>query len=141
MAELIADIVSAEATNGRVSEVSFVGPKPMIVTSDPALVRLALCNGVRNAFEAVVAASANEPHPIIINWDQTDVDYWVAILDRGAGLVGPIEAAFEIGKSTKQGHSGFGLAIARQAIETLGGTVTLEPAAQGGTRYEARWER
>lgn len=141
LAELLADIVSAEASNGRVPEVSFVGPKPLMVTSDPALVRFAIRNGVRNAFEAVAVSYPDDPHPIVITWDQTDVDYWVSILDRGAGIVGPIDAAFEIGKSTKQGHSGFGLAIARQAIETLGGTVTLEPAAQGGTRYEARWER
>ena len=141
LSELLGDIVSTEAPNGRASEVSLVGRKPMMVTSDPALVRLAICNGVRNAFEAVAVAKPDDPHPIVMTWGQTDVDYWVAILDRGIGIVGPPEAAFEIGKSTKQGHSGFGLAIARQAIETLGGRVTLEPAAQGGTRYEARWER
>ena len=112
-----------------------------MVTSDPALVRLVVCNGIRNALEAVATANPTEPHLIIINWGETDVDYWVAILDRGAGIVGPLDAAFEIGKSTKQGHSGFGLAVARQAIETLGGTVRLEPGADGGARYEARWER
>lgn len=141
LSELLADIASAEVPEDQALTVSLVGPRPMIVTSDPALVRLVICNGVRNALEAVAAANPGEPHPIVITWGETDVDYWVAILDRGAGLVGPPEAAFEIGKSTKKGHSGFGLAIARQAIETLGGTVLLAPADQGGTRYEARWER
>jgi signal transduction histidine kinase len=141
LSELLADIVSAEANNGQASQVSLHGPRPMMVMSDPTLVRLAVCNGVRNAFEATTAASRDEPHLIVITWGQTDIDYWVAILDRGTGIVGPLEAAFEIGKTTKKGHSGFGLAIARQAIESLGGTVTLSPAAQGGTRYEARWER
>jgi signal transduction histidine kinase len=139
--ELLSDIVITEAGSDRESQVALVGPKPMMVSSDPTLIRLAICNGVRNAFEAVATAHADEPNPIIITWGQTDIDYWVAVLDRGAGIIGPSEGAFGIGKSTKQGHSGFGLAIARQAMETLGGTVALEPAAQGGARYEARWER
>jgi sensor histidine kinase regulating citrate/malate metabolism len=141
LADLIADIASAEAENEPRENPSLLGPKPMMVTSDPALVRLAICNGVRNAFEAVAMANSGEAHQIVITWGQTDVDYWVAVLDRGPGIVGPMESAFEIGKSTKQGHSGFGLAIARQAIETLGGTVVLEPIAQGGAKYTARWER
>ncbi len=141
LAELLSNIVAEETAAGRDFGASFIGPRPLMITSDPALVRLAVCNGIRNSLEAVGAANPIEPHPIIITWGQTDVDYWVAVLDRGVGVVGPVEAAFEIGKSTKQGHSGFGLAIARQAIETLGGTVRLEPGADGGTRYEARWER
>lgn len=141
LADLLGDIVNAEAPNGRASEISLVGSKPMMVTSDPALVRLVICNGVRNALEAVASTGDGESHPIVITWGETDVDYWVSVLDRGVGIVGPAESAFEIGQSTKQGHSGFGLAIARQAIETLGGTVSLEAGADGGARYVARWER
>lgn len=141
LAELLGDIVNAEAPNGRAAEISLVGSKPMMVTSDPALVRLVISNGVRNALEAVTSAGDGESHPIVVTWGETDIDYWVSILDRGVGIVGPAESAFEIGKSTKQGHSGFGLAIARQAIETLGGTVALEPGADGGARYQVRWER
>jgi signal transduction histidine kinase len=141
LSELLSSLVSEEGGNVHEGAVSLIGPKPLMVTSDPTLVRLAVCNGIRNAIESVAAAKPAEPHPIVINWGETDVDYWVAVLDRGVGIVGPVEPAFEIGKSTKQGHSGFGLAIARQAIETLGGTVRLEPSTAGGARYEARWER
>lgn len=140
LAELIAEAAN-ELGAETLAKTSLVGPKPMIVTSDPALVRLAVANGLRNARDAVRESGAGDSHLVVVTWGQTDVDYWVSILDRGPGILGPVEAAFEIGKTTKQGHSGFGLAIARQAIETLGGTVTLEPAAQGGARYEARWER
>lgn len=142
LAELLGDIVNAEAAaSGRASEISLVGQKPMMITSDPALVRLVVSNGVRNALEAVELTDHRESHPIVMTWGETDVDYWVSVLDRGVGIVGPTESAFEIGKSTKQGHSGFGLAIARQGIETLGGTVALESGADGGARYVARWER
>jgi signal transduction histidine kinase len=140
LAGLIQEIVAAE-TETKAVDVSLQGTKPLIIRSDPALVRFAVRNGIRNAIEAVFESGSDDLHPIIVTWGFTDVDYWVGVLDRGPGLIGPIESAFEIGKSTKQGHSGFGLAIARQAIETLRGTVTLQPATGGGARYEVRWVR
>jgi len=139
---LLEEVVS-EVKGVDTVEVSLHGAKPMLMTSDRALLRLAVSNGIRNAVEAVTGNrdSDPEPHPIIITWGETDVDYWVAVLDRGSGVVGLAESAFGIGKTTKKGHSGFGLAIARQAIETLGGACTLQPAKEGGARFEIRWER
>ena len=140
LASLIADIVETVVGDQPV-DTSLHGTKPFIISSDQALLSFALSNGIRNAVEAVVASHSNEPHPIIITWGETDIDYWVAVIDRGLGIVGPIESAFGIGKTTKRGHSGFGLAIARQAIETLGGSCTLQPAAEGGAHFEIRWEK
>ena len=113
----------------------------MLITSDPDVLRLAIVNGLRNAVEAVGGLSGPEPHSVVVTWGQTDVDYWVAVRDRGPGLVGPEESAFGIGKTTKRGHRGFGLAIARKAIETLDGACTLQPADGGGARFEVRWAR
>ena len=138
LAALLAEIVSVEVGNQPL-DISLYGTKPFLITSDRALVQLAVSNGIRNAIVAVVDCTQDEPHPIIVTWGKTDVDYWVAILDRGSGLVGPVESTFDIGKTTKRGHSGFGLAIARQAIETLGGSCTLQPAAEGGAHFEVRW--
>jgi signal transduction histidine kinase len=140
LAETIAEIVNVEPNSTGI-EISLVGPKPMVILSDPTLVRLVVRNGFQNAIEAASLSIPTHPAPVVINWGETDVDYWVSVLDRGPGIVGSTEAAFGIGKTTKSGHSGFGLAISRQAIETLGGTVTLEPAVQGGALYQARWER
>lgn len=140
LAELLAELVLEAVGSGPV-EVSLHGTKPMLITSDRALLRLAVSNGMRNAVEAVTGAPDDEPHPIIVTWGETDVDYWIAVLDRGPGVVGPAEPAFGIGKTNKKGHSGFGLAIARQAIETLGGACTLQPATDGGARFEVRWEK
>ena len=140
LAELIAELVSEAVETSNV-EVSLHGARPMVITADPAVLRLALANGIRNAVEAVSCVPEGEPYSIVVAWGETDIDYWVTVLDRGAGLVGPAESAFGTGKTTKRGHSGFGLTIARQAIETLGGTCTLQPAAEGGARFEVRWER
>lgn len=133
--------VASEVVEGRTVEVSFQGSKPMLISSDRALLRLGVVNGMRNAVEAVVDLPGSVPHPIVVTWGETDIDYWVAVVDRGPGLVGPAESAFGIGKTTKKGHSGFGLTIARQAAETLGGVCTLQLAAEGGARFEIRWER
>lgn len=141
LAALLADFVSTELPDAE-GLISLIGPKPFLMKSDPALVRLAVANGIRNAVEAVAQIAEPPPqHPIVINWEGTDRDYWVSVLDKGIGIIGPVEAAFEAGKSTKMDHSGFGLAIARQAVETLGGTVSLQVASGGGALYEVRWKR
>ena len=140
LAELLAEIVRAEVGDREI-EVSLHGAKPMLITSDRELVRLAVSNGIRNAVEVVLGSARSEPHPIVVTWGETDVDYWAAVLDRSPGVVGPAESAFGIGKTTKKGHHGFGLPIARQAIETIGGSCTLQPATKGGTRFEIRWKR
>lgn len=149
LSELISEMVLDIAEELRIPvgdqddgiEVHQVGSKPMIINSDPDLVRIFLSNGIRNAFEAVRSIQLNESNLIVISWGQTDIDYWVSVIDKGTGIVGPSDSAFDIGKTTKktEGHSGFGLAIARQAIETIQGEVSLEPAVQGGAKYEARW--
>ena len=140
LAQLLYKTVSAELGDSRI-EVSFFGVRPFVVVSDPALVRLAVRNGIRNSIEAVLSSDRIEPHPIVITWGATDVDYWTSILDRGPGVVGPAESAFDIGTTTKKDHGGFGLTIARQAVETLGGTCSLQPWKDGGTRFEVRWAR
>ena len=139
LAELLGEIVS-EIVGTDTDAISLHGAKPMLITSDPSLLRLAVSNGLRNAVEALTAKPGPEPHPIVVTWGQTDIDYWVAVLDRGPGVTGLAESAFGIGKTTKKGHSGFGLAVARQAIETLGGACTLQPTTEGGARFEIRWE-
>lgn len=139
LAELILRIV-AEENSGAEVEATPLGPRPLMVLVDPLLLGLAICNGLRNAIEAAAQSKSEDSHPVVITWGETEVDYWVAVRDRGPGLAGPAESAFEPGKSTKKGqHSGFGLAIARQAMTTLDGVVSLNPANGGGARYELRW--
>lgn len=139
LAHLVHELASDEL-DGVPFEISVQGPKPFIINSDRALLALAISNGLRNAIEAA-AKTCDAPHPVIVAWGNTDVDYWVSILDCGPGIAGPTEAAFGIGKTTKKGHTGFGLAIARQAVETLGGKCTLQHATEGGAKFEIRWEK
>lgn len=141
LATMLQEFIDAETPHA-LAWISPIGPKPFVITSDPALIRMLVGNGIRNAVEAIDGANIDpQEHAVVINWGKTDADYWVSVLDRGPGIVGPIGSAFDVGKSTKKQHSGFGLAIARQAVDTLTGTVTLEPARGGGALYTARWKR
>lgn len=137
IAELIEGIVAIEASGGDV-DVSLVGRKPLVLLSDSNLIRLALCNGIRNAVEAVRQVHGPIIHGIVINWGCTDSEFWVSVIDQGPGLVPSGDVAFEIGKTTKSGHTGFGLAIARQAMEKLNGTATLSRSPAGGATYEVK---
>ena len=141
LADLLAEITDEASPCDPLQLISLIGTRPMLITCDRGLLGMALSNGVRNAFEAVSDSALEEPHPITVTWGATDIDYWVVVLDRGSGIVGPVESAFEVGKTTKNGHSGFGLTIARQAIESLGGACSLQPATGDGTRFEVRWPR
>ncbi len=140
LADHIGRIITEES-GGTDAEPTTHGPKPLVVTADPHLLDFAIRNGLRNALEATAQSRAENPQPVVVTWGVTDVDYRIAIINHGPGLTGPVDGAFELGRSTKQGHSGFGLAIARQAMETLGGIATLSPARTGGARYELRWAR
>ena len=140
LAALIRQIVEEEFAESR-ELIALHGPQPTLLKSDDALLRFAICNGLRNAIEAVAGAQNAAQPLVIIAWGETDVDCWVSVLDRGVGISASIENVFGIGKTTKQGHSGFGLPIAAAAIEALGGTVSLQPATGGGTKYELRWDR
>ena len=135
--ELMDRIIGEECPGGQI--VALHGQRPFPVTTDPNLLTFAICNGLRNAVEA--ADQSKGEQPVVITWGVNDTDYWLAIIDNGAGLAGSPDSAFEPGKSSKkgQGHIGFGLTIAKQAMDTLGGIVMLSPGNTGGTRYELKW--
>lgn len=141
LAALISDFIAAELSYAS-QWISLVGPKPFLIRTDPGLVLMAFANGLRNAVEAVLEVGPQPPgHAITVSWESTDKDHWVSILDTGMGFSGVTKPAFEIGSSTKRGHSGFGLTIALRAIETLNGEIELAPGFDGGASYVMRWPK
>ena len=113
----------------------------MLVLGDRGLLSLVLGNGLRNAIEASMDVDSRDPPGVVIAWDETNTDYWVVILDRGAGLPAGSHYAFEAGRTSKPGHAGLGLAIAKQAADSLTGRIVLKPRADGGTAYELSWPK
>lgn len=137
----VKELVAEEASDTDFS-ISLVGPENLVVEGDPKLLRLAVCNGLRNAIEAVQDRPLefdNGAARIVVSWESTDVECWVAIKDDGPGLTAAATDALPIGRTTKVGHGGMGLMTAKQAMESHGGSVSLSPGAQGGALFEVRW--
>ena len=117
------------------------GQQPCVVDGDSSLISLCLNNGLRNAVEATVASQGDlKALPITVAWGQTDIDCWISIVDQGVGFKGNLQRAVEMGKTTKPGHLGMGLAIANQALTSMAGKLTLVPN-QRGVRFEMRWPK
>jgi len=116
-----------------------MGSPDILLETDPHLLKLAFENGLRNAVEA--SKKAGSKNPIIITWDVSEIEYRVSILDCGTGISGAIKSAFEPGRTSKQGHSGFGLAICETAMLTLGGKATLVEAVPTGMTFQLRWPK
>jgi signal transduction histidine kinase len=117
------------------------GQQPCVVDGDISLISLCLNNGLRNAVEATLATQGDlKALPITVAWGQTDIDCWISIVDLGIGFKGNLQRAVEMGKTTKPGHLGMGLAIANQALTSMAGKLTLVPN-QRGVRFEMRWPK
>jgi signal transduction histidine kinase len=143
LAEVIRRVAEAERSLATSApEVSFAGRRPLIVVADQALIELALTNGVRNALESVALVEGEQKPPIVITWDDTNTEYWVAVLDEGLGIpAGKTSSIFEIGITLKRDHLGMGLALAKQAITSLRGEISLASRAPRGATYKFSWPK
>ncbi|KAB0526893.1 ATP-binding protein [Pseudomonas brassicacearum] len=137
LANFIDELVSLETENFEIDHY-LLGRKPLVIFCDRSLLTLALCNGVKNAIEASILVADHRRPVITLSWGITDRDYWITVTDSGPGVL-ESAGSFKLGESSKPGHLGFGLGIAKQAMETLRGSVSLQNSGGGGTVYELRW--
>lgn len=138
--DLVEELYQRTADELRAMEhpISFTGSIPFLVVADRRLVSLIYCNALRNAIEA--SAAVEEKSAIVVNWGETDVDYWLVIIDTGVGLPAGGAKVFDVGITTKRAHFGMGLSISRQAADSLGGAITLSPTDTGAV-FELRWAK
>ena len=116
----------------RGADITFVlAPHPAIVDGDAILLKQVLINLVINALQAMEPLSPAERRVTIeVRLSPHAAELLVA--DTGPGIPGPTgEAVFETFFTTKPDGMGLGLAICRAAMDSHGGTITLEngPAA------------
>ena len=138
-AELVHRIAEAE-NEGHKARIEFAGSDPMVVVGDRALLEVVLSNGLRNAIEATEETGRADGR-VVVTWGETDRDHWLAILDHGPGLPGGASRLFDIGSTTKEGHHGMGLALARQAMASMGGVIAVRSREQEGAALECRWPK
>lgn len=118
--------------------VRYDGNRKLVVIGDPDLLKLAFCNGLRNAVEASSDAQIKQ---VIVTWGESDVHYFIRVIDSGPGLRGSSNAAMHLGSTTKSGHTGFGLSIARAAMASMDGEIALESNNPTGVIFSMKWYR
>lgn len=138
LSDLISDLAdSIEDITG--VTIRRTGPTPFKVLGDRALIDLVLRNALLNAAES--AQEAESDQGVVLSWGDTDIDYWISVMDSGIGLPPARSGIREIGTTTKLGHLGMGLAVASQACESMGGSIELTDRDGGGVRFEFRWPK
>lgn len=140
VSSLIREVAEQHKSAAR-TNIQLAGPSPFVVLADRGRLLLAITNGLRNAIEATQAVDSVDPLPVIINWNRTDQEYWISIIDTGSGLKASLDKIFEIGSSSKKGHLGMGLPAARRAAISMGGDIRITPRDSVGVQFEIRWPR
>lgn len=136
VADLVSEVIVSLGAE-RSTQVYQSGPSDLMVSADRDQLRLAITNGLRNAVEA--AHEAQEPR-VVVTWGYTANEFYLAIKDNGSGFSVDPTSAIKMGRTSKAGHIGFGLALAEQAIRSMHGELDLRTSVDGAT-FELRWYR
>jgi len=140
--ELLESLVRTDVPpdiEARVSSVPSREALPL-VTADYNAILQAFRNILRNAVEAV--RSTEPPHTIDVGVHLEDGFVAVAIADSGPGLrTDALHLVFEPDFTGKPGGTGLGLAVARRAIETHGGTIEARSSERAGAVFVVRLPR
>jgi signal transduction histidine kinase len=140
LSELVSSTINSLRDIAEGVDVHLVGPQHFLVNADRQAMRLALVNGLRNAFEAVAEKSHTDPPQIAVNWGRGGAEDWLVLLDSGPGFPDDPGAALKLGVTNKEGHIGYGLATAQFALRSMQGDVIVSNDPNGGARFELRWE-
>ncbi|GGM55289.1 signal transduction histidine kinase [Halarchaeum rubridurum] len=104
-----------------------------VVACDRSRLRQLLENLFRNAITH--AATGEDAADLTVTVGRTDDGFYVA--DDGPGIpADEREQVFDIGYTTADGGTGFGLNIVRQIADAHGWTLALTEGEQGGARFE-----
>lgn len=100
---------------------------------DPTLVRNALMNLLRNAFDALDEKGGGE---VIVRARVKGDLLGIEVIDTGCGIAeSNMERMFRPYFTTKKNGTGMGLAMVRRIVEEHGGQITFESEAGKGTRF------
>jgi len=136
MLEDLAEFVTAEAERSGVQLRLGLSSELEAFSFDVDLVRQVFQNLVQNACQAM----STEGGELILKTDRVTrdgVEYAVGeVIDTGPGIEGDkLERVFELYYSTRQGGTGFGLAISRRIVEEHGGFIEVQSAKGKGSQF------
>lgn len=126
----IANTIQSVCLNGFTCDITLDGNLPLIEL-DPQLMKQAIINIIKNAYEAMDCTGTATLHVSYKN----DLMH-IAISDSGGGLDPAIaEAIFQPFITSKSGGSGLGLVITRQIIESHHGTLECDSRLGDGCTF------
>lgn len=119
---------AAQASPGAAVDVR-LDPSLPLITADAERLRIALVNVIVNARDAVDA------HSRVQLWtERAGGSVAIVVADRGAGIDrANLVRVFDPYFTTKRGGTGLGLPIAKNIVEGMGGTITVESEPEHGT--------
>jgi len=108
--------------------------KTLLAVVDPVEIQQLLVNIMRNGVDAMDATPG--PHHLMVAATAIGEDeVEICIEDSGVGVeVAEADKLFKPFYSTKPSGLGLGMSICRRIVEAHGGTITIEAAANRGTR-------
>ncbi|MBZ7421908.1 MULTISPECIES: sensor histidine kinase [Enterobacterales] len=136
--EFINNLIHSAYPNN-LSEIRLSGNFGINCICDKNLLKLAITNGIRNAIESCL--EFDKETEISIWWGETNVDWFISIMDNGIGITLPVEQLMKKKVTTKNNHLGYGLLIITKAMERLDGHWTLENDAAEGANLTLRWNK
>lgn len=107
------------------------------VQADAIQVELLLANLLTNAIDAAANAAAGNGL-VAVRLYQTNSQLVLEVDDNGPGVADDVaDRIFEPFETTKTSGMGLGLTVARQIVESHGGTLTWAPREPQGARFTA----
>ena len=133
--------LGARLAEERICPLRCNGPDYFVVKSDLRLIRLAAQNVLLNAFEATLSVgAASDDRAVVLTWGVSADGFHVTVIDRGPGPPRSLTKVRNAGFSTKEGHPGFGLATANEALRSVGGSVRIRRNDRGGATVVLSWK-
>ena len=111
-------------------QIDSIADSSTLINGDAVQLQIALINILKNSIESL--QQSNNPDPLILVRLKDIREYWsIEIEDNGEGLL-PEIIEESLMKSSKPDGTGLGLFIARSAIESHNGHLSLLKGASGG---------
>ena len=136
LVEICRDAAAAAGVEGDAARVTLELPsEPVAIVTDVDRLRAVLVNVLANAQQAVAARQPRAPGRIVLSVAFSPGWRRIAITDNGCGIAAAdLPRLFEPFFTTRPTGSGLGLPIARNIVEGLGGTITIDSRPDAGTR-------
>jgi PAS domain S-box-containing protein len=125
------DLLRPELDNRRLRVVERLAADPPSVRLDPAQLKQALVNLVKNAMQAMTKTGT-----LTLSTGSTAESVWISVADTGAGIPPErLSRLFQPFQTTKERGTGLGLMVVQRILRDHGGRIDFESNVGQGTTF------